>query len=442
MCGRTHDKRYDQESFTGDISFELVRKLDPFYRPSAFVITTGLGEPLLNPQMPPILKYLKARKATVSMTTNGTLLTEDLARDLVETQIDQIVLSIDSPVSTTFEQIRIGARLEDILHNVERLVRFRSQSPIRKPHLVPEFVAMAQNFYQLPALADLAHRLDFDEVIVQNLFKHFGPGYDAFYRKNKLSVLDPGETLEVWNEFLKKQENYSIRLYSPFRGAGIHQYLHEKKSRPARADRSSTHFMGFIDRPTALESVQEQLVVTGWATGKDGVASGEIHLESTNQNLRQPLRFTRPRPDVLSHLPEGFPQEVNCGFEERLDVSELEAGVYTVFLRLRDRSGTRLADLSRRKILIRSPEHFQMYCTQPWSTVYISWDGKVRTCCFNEYTLGDLHRESIEQIWNGANYQRFRQQVILGRVIPDCVDCLAGKSIPKYIRTLREWIWR
>ena len=56
MCGRTHDRRYKDEAFTGDISLETVRKLEPFYRSSTFVTATGLGEPFLNPQMTEILK--------------------------------------------------------------------------------------------------------------------------------------------------------------------------------------------------------------------------------------------------------------------------------------------------------------------------------------------------------------------------------------------------
>ncbi len=71
MCGRTHDRRYRDPVFTGDISLETVRKLDSFYRSSTFVTATGLGEPFLNPEMTGILRHLKKRGACVSMTSNG-----------------------------------------------------------------------------------------------------------------------------------------------------------------------------------------------------------------------------------------------------------------------------------------------------------------------------------------------------------------------------------
>ena len=41
MCGRTHDRRYKDAAFTGDISLETVRTLEPFYRPSTFVRRRG-----------------------------------------------------------------------------------------------------------------------------------------------------------------------------------------------------------------------------------------------------------------------------------------------------------------------------------------------------------------------------------------------------------------
>jgi hypothetical protein len=74
-----------------------------------------------------------------------------------------------------------------------------------------------------------------------------------------------------------------------------------------------------------------------------------------------------------------------------------------------------------------------MYCTQPWTTVYVTWNGKVRTCCFNEYLLGDLNQTAFHNVWNGYPYKNLRKQVINGGVLKECTDCLAGKSTPDYV---------
>ena len=438
MCGRTHDRRYKDKGFVGDMPLELVKKLDDIYGRSSFVIATGLGEPFLNPEFLDILEYLKKKEATVSLTSNGTSLTEDQAKAVVDAKVDRIVFSIDSPDPETFKQIRIGADLDQILRNIETLVRIRQDSGKSLPYLILEFVAMAKNFHQLPQLADLAHRLDFNEVIVQNLFKHFAPGYNSFYKKNRLSVLDPDEALRHWGEFLDRLKQYSIELYSPFQGEGIHHYLGSSPASDAREARSKNDFIGFIDRPKPLGSHSGTCQVAGWVMGVKGFPYTEISIESSNESLQIPVTAKVERPDVLSSLPETYPQDPNCGFDQVVDVSHLQPGVYTLSLVARKGREQPPQTVARQQLLISSDSDLKMYCSQPWSTVYVSWDGKVRTCCFNEYLLGDLGANSFAQIWKGTTYQDLRGKVIRGEVLEECADCLAGKSNPNYIASLKE----
>lgn len=49
-------------------------------------------------------------------------------------------------------------------------------------------------------------------------------------------------------------------------------------------------------------------------------------------------------------------------------------------------------------------------CSEPWSTIFLTTAGEVRTCCVSELCLGDLNRQSFAEIWNGPAYARFRRQ--------------------------------
>ena len=434
MCGRTHDGRHKDPGFTGDISLSTVQKLEPFYNSSTFVTATGLGEPFLNPQMIPILHYLKSQGACVSLTSNGTLLDESLSTKLIETGLDRIVFSVDSSVSETFRRIRVGASLNQVLGNIETFSRLRSRERSGIPFMILEFVAMAANFEQLPEIAELAARLKFDEVIVQNLFKTFEPGYNSFYQKNKLSALPPSLVLETWNDFQERLEQYGIRLYSPFSDGGIHNYLAQSDENLPRRFPQSSKLVGFIDEPKAQEQLVVPFRISGWMLGKDGVATAEIAVESVTEVLKFPVEFSIERPDVLSHLPSGYPAISRCGFSLNVDGLELKPGVYTIALLARVKSNSTQSPVARHQIVVADSSGQQMYCTQPWTTLFVSWDGKVRTCCFNEYSLGNIKNSSVLEIWQGANYQEFRKKVASGQVIPDCLDCLAGKSVPNYLR--------
>lgn len=56
-------------------------------------------------------------------------------------------------------------------------------------------------------------------------------------------------------------------------------------------------------------------------------------------------------------------------------------------------------------------------CIWSWSKITILWDGRVVPCCFDydaKSVLGDLNKETIEDIWNGEKMQEFRKQTIEG----------------------------
>ncbi len=66
-------------------------------------------------------------------------------------------------------------------------------------------------------------------------------------------------------------------------------------------------------------------------------------------------------------------------------------------------------------------------CSEPWSTVFITAAGEVRTCCLNDTVFGNLFEQSFEEIWNGEPYRRFRTE----HTLPDgkprgCGSCRAN----------------
>jgi len=51
-------------------------------------------------------------------------------------------------------------------------------------------------------------------------------------------------------------------------------------------------------------------------------------------------------------------------------------------------------------------------CSQLWQRMFISWDGDVIVCCVDsekEYIVGNIHKESIRDIWINDKYTRIRE---------------------------------
>jgi|GEM_PF-6653935 len=93
---------------------------------------TGLGEPMLHPQLPLVIDEIRRRgqPSSIRVVTNGTVLTPARVKALCAAGITSIAFSIDSVNPIRFAQSRGGARLEKVLANLEYLVDYRRQQGI------------------------------------------------------------------------------------------------------------------------------------------------------------------------------------------------------------------------------------------------------------------------------------------------------------------------
>lgn len=106
------------------------------------------------------------------MTSNATLLTPSLAGRLVEAGLDQFVVSIDGATSKSYGVIRSGASLTQIMANVEMLYS-RSEATTSMPIRIGiEFVAMKRNIHELPAIGEIANRINASFILVTNVLPY------------------------------------------------------------------------------------------------------------------------------------------------------------------------------------------------------------------------------------------------------------------------------
>jgi len=73
------------------------------------------------------------------------------------------------------------------------------------------------------------------------------------------------------------------------------------------------------------------------------------------------------------------------------------------------------------------------HCWKLWHSCVITWDGMVVPCCFDKdatHRLGDLKQTSFKTLWQGAEYQQFRRQLLQGRdKIDICTNCTEGCTV-------------
>ncbi len=88
----------------------------------------NFGEPLLDKRLEDRVRYAKERGiAKVKIFSNGSLLTPERARRLVEAGLDEIKISFDGATREEFESIRQPLRFDRVVSNVQGLVAIRDE---------------------------------------------------------------------------------------------------------------------------------------------------------------------------------------------------------------------------------------------------------------------------------------------------------------------------
>jgi MoaA/NifB/PqqE/SkfB family radical SAM enzyme len=94
----------------------------------------GLGEPITHPQLVEMISYCRdSNIEDIMFHTNGTVMTEKLAKKLINAGLTQIIFSLDTTDKKIFEEMRVGANFEKVNNNVELFIKVRNQLGSKLP---------------------------------------------------------------------------------------------------------------------------------------------------------------------------------------------------------------------------------------------------------------------------------------------------------------------
>ena len=82
-----------------------------------------------------------------------------------------------------------------------------------------------------------------------------------------------------------------------------------------------------------------------------------------------------------------------------------------------------------------SGDHF---CSEPWRTFFVRFDGTVGPCCITARVLGDLKKNSAEEIWNGPGYKEFRKNMKGAAKPYECLHCHLFPGAHRYDTNLND----
>jgi radical SAM protein with 4Fe4S-binding SPASM domain len=141
------------------MSFDEFKKIMarlPYIR---WACLNGTGEPLLNPDLLPMIRYLTERGIQVTFFTNAMLLKGQLAEDLVESGLGALKFSIDAADPEVFESIRKGAKMAEVVENIRNFAALAKRSGRAAPALSVVTTVTKTNAGEVPEIVRLVHSL-------------------------------------------------------------------------------------------------------------------------------------------------------------------------------------------------------------------------------------------------------------------------------------------
>jgi MoaA/NifB/PqqE/SkfB family radical SAM enzyme len=204
---------------------QLVAQLPDLRR----AVLQGIGEPLLNRDLAPMIAHLNELGVYTVFNTNAALLTYRRQVELIESGLDELRVSLDSSTPETYLKIRGIPAFERVTSNVAEMVQTRLHLGVTRPRISFWMTGLRDNLHELPDVIDLAGRIGVDEVYLQRLV-FWGEG---------LATSDQSFYSDAWHEasvFIEEAERRAERNGVSFRGAD------------ARSPRAS-----LLDRPPEKE---------------------------------------------------------------------------------------------------------------------------------------------------------------------------------------------
>lgn len=171
-CPLTYDHflRFEPKHHLGWAQFrQVVDQLPAIER----AVLHGIGEPLLNPELPRFIAHLKQRGAHVLFNTNGVLLDQRHGDALAGAGLDELRVSLDAVTPALYHKLRGIDKLPQILANLRAFLRRHGGQA--RPRVSLWFVGMHENLEQLPDFVRLGAELGVPEVYLQRLV-FFGGG--------------------------------------------------------------------------------------------------------------------------------------------------------------------------------------------------------------------------------------------------------------------------
>lgn len=195
-CGFCVGRHFDQS----DLSLDTFRQALALMPDLDRLELHGEGEPLMHPDFFEMARLARERGIRLSTITNGSLFSADRIARILDSGLDTLFVSIESPREDEFREIR-GGVLSKVTDGIRALLDARRARGLTRPTVGFSVTVLKRTQNLMPEIARLYASLGMDGGISAHMLNTM-PTYTGYYNgAMAVQVLTPMEQALAWTRY-------------------------------------------------------------------------------------------------------------------------------------------------------------------------------------------------------------------------------------------------
>lgn len=154
---------------TGMMNMGLFRKItDEVASHATYMNFYFQGEPFLHPEITAMFAYASSKNLYTSTSTNAHYLDTNKAKEVVQSGLNRLIISIDGTTQDVYESYRVGGTLSKVIEGTRTVVNAKRELKSSTPQIVFQFLVVRPNEHQVNEVKALADELGVDEVVYKS----------------------------------------------------------------------------------------------------------------------------------------------------------------------------------------------------------------------------------------------------------------------------------
>lgn len=197
------------------------------------------GESLLHPEFFKIASFARSKKLYIILSTNGTMINENIAEKLIDSGLQRLIISVDGLNQSSYSHYRAGGDIEKVWKGIGLVHNARAEKRSIWPEIIVQTLVNRYNENELKAIKEKAEMAGADRVKFKTM--QIYTDHDKWTPRNKKFARYREK------EMVRKPKRHCFRSFSGMVVSADEKFL------PCCYDKQAEHV--FTGKPEHFEAI-------------------------------------------------------------------------------------------------------------------------------------------------------------------------------------------